>query len=85
MSTALSDAHATPVGDLRNDSIDHRLLPGDGELVRFLRTVYGKRPDLPLAVEAMSAPLHALPQPENTRRNGTAVRRVLAAAGGRDS
>ena len=79
----LSDAPATPAAtDLPTESIEARLLPGDGdaglrEIVRVLDQIGSKAP---IGVEVFSAGLRELPAEEIGRRAGEAARAVLAAA-----
>lgn len=79
----LSDAPATPAAtDLPTESIEARLLPGDGdaglrEIVRVLDQIGSKAP---IGVEVFSAGLRELPAQEVGRRAGEAARAVLAAA-----
>jgi sugar phosphate isomerase/epimerase len=81
-SVQLNDAPAERAPDLVAETLDARLLPGDGAipLVRWLRILERIGCRAPLGVEVFSRTLDALPPLEVGRRCGEAVRRVLAAA-----
>ncbi len=79
----LSDAPATAAStDLPTESVEARLLPGDGdadlvELVRVLDRIDSRAP---IGVEVFSARLRELPAEEVGRRAGETARAILAAA-----
>src|SRR5262245_47064725 len=76
----LNDAPKQPAEDLVVESMQARLLPGEGDipLGEILRAVRATGTRAPLGVEVFSAELDALPPVEVGRRAGAAARRVLA-------
>jgi sugar phosphate isomerase/epimerase len=81
-SVQINDAPAEPAGDLVAETLEARLLPGEGAipLVRWLRILDQIGSRAPIGVEVFSKALDALPPIEVGRRCGAAARRVLAAA-----
>jgi sugar phosphate isomerase/epimerase len=81
-SIQLNDAPAEPAGDLVTETLNARLLPGEGAipLVRWIRLLDRAGSRAPIGVEVFSQALDALPPVEVGRRCGAAVRRVLMAA-----
>jgi sugar phosphate isomerase/epimerase len=81
-SVQLNDAPAEPAADLVRETLNARLLPGEGAipLVRWLRILEAIGSQAPIGVEVFSQALDALPPVEAGRRCGEAVRAVLAAA-----
>jgi sugar phosphate isomerase/epimerase len=81
-SVQLNDAPATPAANLVAETLDARLLPGEGAipLVRWLRILEAIGSRAPIGVEVFSQALDALPPVEVGRRCGAAARKVLAAA-----
>jgi len=78
----LGDAPAVRPDDLVLESMQGRLLPGEGDapLVEILRALRSTGTRAPLGVEVFSAELDKLPPREVGRRAGAAARRVLALA-----
>ena len=78
----INDAPAEPAGDLVTETLEARLLPGEGAipLVRWLRILDQIGSRAPIGVEVFSKALDALPPIEVGRRCGAAARAVLAAA-----
>jgi sugar phosphate isomerase/epimerase len=81
-SVQLNDAPAEPADDLIAETLNARLLPGEGAipLVRWLRILDAIGSRAPIGVEVFSATLDRLPPVEVGRRCGAAARAVLAAA-----
>lgn len=81
-SVQLNDMHAQPVGSAGNDALEHRLVPGAGDidLAGWLRDLAAVGIDVPIAVEAMSQELDALPIDLAAMRAAAGARAVLAAA-----
>jgi sugar phosphate isomerase/epimerase len=81
-SVQLNDAPAEPAADLVTETLNARLLPGEGAipLVRWVRLLDRIGSRAPIGVEVFSQALDALPPVEVGRRCGEAVRRVLSAA-----
>lgn len=81
-SVQLNDAPAAPAGDLVAETLNARLLPGEGDipLLRWLRILAAAGSRAPLGVEVFSQTLDALPPVEVGRRCGEAARRLIAAA-----
>lgn len=81
-SVQLNDAPATPAPNLVAETLDARLVPGEGAipLVRWLRILDAIGSRAPIGVEVFSKALDALPPVEVGRRCGAAARAVLAAA-----
>jgi sugar phosphate isomerase/epimerase len=81
-SVQLNDAPAEPAADLVAETLNARLLPGEGAipLVRWVRLLDRIGSRAPIGVEVFSQALDALPPGEAGRRCGEAVRRVLMAA-----
>ena len=81
-SVQLNDAPAAPSENLVAETMQARLLPGEGAipLVRWLRILDAIGSRAPLGVEVFSKTLDALPPVEVGRRCGAAARAVLAAA-----
>lgn len=81
-SVQLNDAPATPAADLVAETLEARLVPGEGAipLVRWLRILDAIGSRAPLGVEVFSRALDALPPLEVGRRCGAAARALLAAA-----
>jgi sugar phosphate isomerase/epimerase len=79
----ISDAAAKPQGSLLNDTLRHRLLPGEGtfDLAGVLPIVARKHGLGPWGVEVLSEDLWRLSPEEVGRRCGEALRVVLAGAG----
>ena len=59
----IDDALAEPLGDLWTDTIDNRLLPGDGalDIVGFLRTLDRMGVDRPISVEVLNKEMRKRP------------------------
>ena len=81
-SVQLNDAPAEPADNLVSETLNARLLPGEGAipLARWLRLLARSGSRAPLGVEVFSQALDALPPPEVGRRAGEAARAVIAAA-----
>jgi sugar phosphate isomerase/epimerase len=81
-SVQINDAPAEPAGDLVSETLEARLLPGEGAipLARWLRILDRSGCTAPIGVEVFSKALDALPPLEVGRRCGAAARAVLAAA-----
>lgn len=81
-SVQLNDAPAEPSDDLVTETLNARLLPGEGAipLLRWIRLLDRIGSRAPIGVEVFSRALDALPPVEVGRRCGEAVRRVLSAA-----
>jgi sugar phosphate isomerase/epimerase len=81
-SVQLSDAPAAPAEDLVVETMEARLLPGEGDapLAEWLRILEAKGSGARIGVEVFSRVLASLPPAELGRRCGEAARRVLAAA-----
>ena len=79
-SVQINDAPARPGADLVQESLEERLLPGEGEmpLVEMLAILDEIGAHAPIGVEVFSKALDALPPIEVGRRAGAAARRVLA-------
>jgi sugar phosphate isomerase/epimerase len=78
----LSDAPAAAAPDLVAETMQARLLPGDGDapLAGWLRILAAAGSRAPIGVEVFSRELAALPPAEVGRRCGAAARAVLARA-----
>lgn len=78
----LDDAHADVVGTLWDDTLDRRLLPGQGDLAvdRFVRELHDAGWRGPWGVEIISAEYRALPLPEALAAVRDSTLAVLAAA-----
>jgi sugar phosphate isomerase/epimerase len=76
----LSDAPAAAAPDLVAETMQARLLPGDGDapLAEWLRILAAAGSRAPIGVEVFSQELAALPPVEVGRRCGAAARAVLA-------
>jgi sugar phosphate isomerase/epimerase len=81
-SVQINDAPAEPARDLVAETLNARLLPGEGAipLPRWLRILDETGSRAPIGVEVFSTALDALPPVEVGRRCGAAARAVLAAA-----
>ena len=81
-SVQINDAPAEPADDLVSETLQARLVPGEGAipLVRWLRILDEIGSTAPIGVEVFSKALDALPPVEVGRRCGAAARAVLAAA-----
>jgi sugar phosphate isomerase/epimerase len=81
-SVQLNDAPAEPADNLVSETLNARLLPGEGAipLARWLRLLARSGSRAPLGVEVFSQALDALPPLEVGRRAGEAARAVIAAA-----
>jgi sugar phosphate isomerase/epimerase len=81
-SVQINDAPAEPARDLVAETLNARLLPGEGAipLLRWLRILDETGSRAPIGVEVFSTALDALPPVEVGRRCGAAARAVLAAA-----
>lgn len=81
-SVQLNDMHAQPVGSAAEDALEHRLAPGAGDidLAGWLQSLAAIGADVPIAVEAMSRELDALPIDAAAMRAASGARAVLAAA-----
>jgi sugar phosphate isomerase/epimerase len=79
-SVQINDAPLRPEADLVQESLDRRLLPGEGELplVEMLATLDAIGSRAPVGVEVFSKALDALPPIEVGRRAGEAARRVFS-------
>ncbi len=79
-----NDADAEPIGDLLDDTLHRRRLPGQGAfpLVDFVRNLDGMGVRVPFSVEVISDELAALPPSESARLTAEATRSVLAQARG---
>jgi sugar phosphate isomerase/epimerase len=84
-SVQMSDAPAEPTSSLLTETMDARLLPGEGAapLVDLIRTLDAIGSRAPIGVEVISKALRELPPAEAGRRCGASARAILAAA--RDS
>lgn len=80
----IDDAAAEPVGSLMNDTLRHRLMPGDGDfdLAGVLPILARKEGIGPPGIEVLSEELWRLPPSEIGRLSGDGLRRALALAGG---
>ena len=78
----LSDAPAEPDGDMLDETMRRRRLPGegDGNLAEVIRVLDEVGCRAPVGIEVFSDTLSALPPDEVARRAADATRRVLAAA-----
>lgn len=78
----LDDADAEPEGDLLEDTLHRRRLPGEGAfpLAGFVQLLDRMGVTAPYGVEVISDELATLPAEEVARRAGDAARAVLAAA-----
>jgi sugar phosphate isomerase/epimerase len=81
-SVQLDDAPATPAANLVAETMEARLLPGEGAIpvTRWLRILDAIGSRAPIGVEVFSKALAGLPPVEVGRRCGAAARTVLAAA-----
>jgi sugar phosphate isomerase/epimerase len=79
----ISDAAAKPQGSLLNDTLRHRVLPGDGtfDLAGVLPIVARKHGLGPWGVEVLSEDLWRRSPEEVGRRSAEALRRVTSAPG----
>lgn len=79
-----NDADAEPVGDLLDDTLHRRRIPGRGAfpLVEFVRILDGMGVGVPYSVEVISDELAALPPAEAARLTAEGTRTVLAKARG---
>jgi sugar phosphate isomerase/epimerase len=86
-SVQLNDAPVTAESNLVTETLNARLLPGEGAipLVRWLRILDAIGSRAPIGVEVFSRALDALPPVEVGRRCGAATRAVLAAARGQSA
>ena len=77
----ISDAAATPVGSLLNDTLRHRRLPGEGDfdLAGVLAILARKDLAAPPGIEVLSEELWRWPPAEIGRRSGEAIRRTMRA------
>jgi sugar phosphate isomerase/epimerase len=84
-SVQMSDAPAEPASSLLTETMDARLLPGEGAapLVDLIRTLDAIGSRAPIGIEVISKALRELPPAEAGHRCGESARAVLAAA--RDS
>jgi sugar phosphate isomerase/epimerase len=78
----IDDAPATPDGDMQDETMHRRLVPGDGalDLVGFVRTLRAIGCDSPLGVEVYSDALAPLGADEIARRCADGTRAVLERA-----
>jgi len=83
LAVQLNDAPSTPSSNVIDETLHHRLLPGDGDidLTAVLRALDTIGCEAPLGVEVFSDELACLDPEELGRRCGDATRAVLAAAG----
>ncbi len=67
------------VGDVIDDTLHHRRLPGDGDfdLAALIGTLRAVGADAPWSIEVLSREMDALPAAEAARRCAAAARRVL--------
>jgi sugar phosphate isomerase/epimerase len=81
-SVQINDAPAQPGENLVTETLEARLLPGEGDipLARWLRILDRIGSAAPIGVEVFSKALDALPPVEVGRRCGAAARAVLAEA-----
>ena len=81
-SVQLNDAPTAPAANLVAETLDARLVPGEGAipLVPWLRILDAIGSLAPIGVEVFSRTLDALPPVEVGRRCGAAARRLLEAA-----
>jgi sugar phosphate isomerase/epimerase len=81
-SVQLNDMHAEPRGTPGEDALEHRLVPGEGDidLAGWLAGLDALGLDVPLAVEALSAAQNARPVDEAARCAADGARAALAAA-----
>jgi sugar phosphate isomerase/epimerase len=79
----INDAAAEPVGSLLNDTLNHRLMPGDGafDLAGVLPIVARKDGVGPPGIEVLSQELWQLEPAEIGRRSEEGLRSALALAG----
>lgn len=84
LAVQIDDADAEPIGELFEDTILRRRLPGDGafDLVGLIRLLDEIGVRAPISVEILSPEHHALPLGEAARQAYQATRKVLAAARG---
>jgi len=77
-----NDADEKPVGDLLDDTLHRRRLPGDGAfpLVDFVRLLDGMGVQVPYSVEVISDELAELPATEAALKAAEKTRQVLALA-----
>ncbi|MEV5848649.1 sugar phosphate isomerase/epimerase family protein [Streptomyces sp. NPDC051985] len=78
----LADADAEIVGDIREDSLQRRRCPGDGDLdlEPVVRLLHDAGAPAPVSVEVISLEQHALPAGEAARRAYAGARGVLEGA-----
>jgi sugar phosphate isomerase/epimerase len=76
----LCDGHPEPVGSLMEDTLDHRLLPGEGawDLVGLLQRLRDLGVRAPVSVEILSAELRQLPVEQAAGQSFDAAGSVLA-------
>jgi sugar phosphate isomerase/epimerase len=83
-SVQINDAPARASDDLPGESMQARLLPGEGDipLVELIRALDAIGSRAPIGVEVFSTQLDALPPVEVGRRAGESARRILTQARG---
>ncbi|GIJ44896.1 hypothetical protein Val02_17820 [Virgisporangium aliadipatigenens] len=85
VSVEICDAHAVPQGEnIQDDCLNHRLLPGEGELdlVRFARLLWAKGVRMPVSLEVLNTELRTLSPKENAERSVAALRALVTRAAG---
>jgi sugar phosphate isomerase/epimerase len=82
MAVHFNDADPEAVGDLFNDTIHHRRIPGEGsfDLLRFVRLLDEVGVTAPYSVEVLSDQLLDVKPAEVAKRVGDATRRIMAEA-----
>ena len=77
----LCDGHAEPVGSLIEDTLDHRLLPGEGawDLCALLGALGAHGVQAPVSVEILSADLRRRQLSEMANSTARATGRILSA------
>ncbi len=81
-SVQINDAPAEPAADLIAETMEARLLPGEGDapVVEILQTLDRIGSKAPVGVEVFSKELHALPAQEAANRLAASARKVLEKA-----
>jgi sugar phosphate isomerase/epimerase len=83
LAVQVSDVAAVPHGDVRVETLHHRLLPGQGvgDIAILLQALRDQGCTAPMEVEVYSDVLSRLPPADAARRAGCALRDVLIEAG----
>jgi sugar phosphate isomerase/epimerase len=76
----LCDGHAEPVGSLIEDTLDHRLIPGQGawDLAGLIDGLRAHGVEAPVSVEILSASLRSRPVTESATLSAEATRKLLS-------